>query len=120
MRSSRTSSRPPAPWMPSRWHATPRRRPKACLRASPTPTTTIGGWPTYHEVGRLPPVLLVLLRLMQGFGAGAEISGAGLMLAEYAPPHRRGFVASLVGLGTNCGTLFASAIWAVLLGTLVE
>ncbi|MHA3024233.1 MFS transporter [Mycobacterium sp. BMJ-28] len=83
-------------------------------------TTLIGVLPTYHQVGMLAPILLVVLRLMQGFGAGAEISGAGVMLAEYAPPHRRGFVASLVGLGTNCGTLFASAIWAILLGTLVE
>ncbi|MCV7228091.1 MFS transporter [Mycolicibacterium komossense] len=83
-------------------------------------TTLIGVLPTYDQVGMLAPILLVTLRLMQGFGAGAEISGAGVMLAEYAPPHRRGFVASLVGLGTNCGTLFASAIWAILLGTLVE
>lgn len=83
-------------------------------------TTLIGVLPTYHQVGMLAPILLVTLRLLQGFGAGAEISGAGVMLAEYAPPHRRGFVASLVGLGTNCGTLFASAIWAILLGTLVE
>ena len=68
----------------------------------------------------LAPILLVSLRLLQGFGAGAEISGAGVMLAEYAPAQRRGFIASLVGLGTNCGTLFASAIWALLLGVMVE
>ncbi|GAS98954.1 permease of the major facilitator superfamily [Mycolicibacterium canariasense] len=83
-------------------------------------TTLIGVLPTYHQVGMLAPILLVALRLLQGFGAGAEISGAGVMLAEYAPAQRRGFVASLVGLGTNCGTLFASAIWAILLGVLVE
>lgn len=83
-------------------------------------TTLIGVLPTYAQVGMLAPVLLVLLRLLQGFGAGAEISGAGVMLAEYAPMRRRGFVASLVGLGTNCGTLFASAIWAILLAVLVE
>ncbi|MDT5195255.1 MAG: transporter, family, metabolite:H+ symporter [Mycobacterium sp.] len=83
-------------------------------------TTLIGVLPTYQQVGVLAPVLLVTLRLLQGFGAGAEISGAGVMLAEYAPVKRRGFVASLVGLGTNCGTLFASAIWAILLGVMVE
>ena len=83
-------------------------------------TTLIGVLPTYQQVGILAPILLVSLRLMQGFGAGAEISGAGVMLAEYAPTHRRGLIASLVGLGTNCGTLFASAIWAILLGTMVE
>ena len=83
-------------------------------------TTFIGVLPTYAQVGMLAPILLVALRLLQGFGAGAEISGAGVMLAEYAPAERRGFLASLVGLGTNCGTLFASAIWAILLGVMVE
>ncbi|KAA0098166.1 MFS transporter [Mycolicibacterium sp. P1-18] len=83
-------------------------------------TTLIGVLPTYQQVGVLAPVLLVVLRLLQGFGAGAEISGAGVMLAEYAPVRRRGFIASLVGLGTNCGTLFASGIWAILLGVMVE
>ena len=83
-------------------------------------TTLIGALPTYQQVGVLAPILLVALRLLQGFGAGAEISGAGVMLAEYAPVKRRGFVASLVGLGTNCGTLFASGIWAILLGVMVE
>ena len=83
-------------------------------------TTLIGFLPTYGQVGMLAPILLVALRLLQGFGAGAEISGAGVMLAEYAPAERRGFVASLVGLGTNCGTLFASAIWAILLAVMVE
>lgn len=83
-------------------------------------TTLIGFLPTYDQVGLLAPALLVALRLLQGFGAGAEISGAGVMLAEYAPVKRRGLVASLVALGTNCGTLFASAIWAVLLVAVTE
>ncbi|MDQ1129703.1 MFS transporter [Microbacterium sp. SORGH_AS_0888] len=83
-------------------------------------TTLIGVLPTYAQVGILAPVLLVVLRLAQGFGAGAEISGAGVMLAEYAPENRRGLVASLVALGTNCGTLFASGIWAILLAVMME
>lgn len=78
-------------------------------------TTLIGVLPTYSQVGILAPILLVILRIAQGFGAGAEISGAGVMLAEYAPAKRRGIIASLVALGTNCGTLLASGIWAVLL-----
>ena len=52
---------------------------------------------------------------MQGFGAGAEIAGASVMLAEYASRKRRGIISSLVALGTNSGTLGAAAIWAVLL-----
>ena len=83
-------------------------------------TTLIGILPTYESVGILAPALLVALRLLQGLGAVAEISGAGVMLAEYAPTKRRGLVASLVALGTNCGTLFASAIWAVLLVVVTE
>jgi MHS family metabolite:H+ symporter-like MFS transporter len=83
-------------------------------------TTLVGVLPTAHDIGILAPILLVALRLVQGFGAGAEISGAGVMLAEYAPTKRRGIIASLVALGTNCGTLGASAIWGILVATLSE
>ncbi|MDY5152771.1 MFS transporter, MHS family, metabolite:H+ symporter [Actinobaculum suis] len=79
-------------------------------------TTLIGFLPTYQQVGLLAPLLLVVLRLAQGFGAGAEISGASVMLAEYAPEGRRGLISSLVALGTNSGTLGAGLIWAILLG----
>jgi MHS family metabolite:H+ symporter-like MFS transporter len=81
-------------------------------------TTLIGVLPTYAMIGILAPILLVVLRLLQGFGAGAEIAGATTMLAEYAPAKRRGLIASLVCLGTNSGTLAASALWALLLGVL--
>ncbi|TDD38816.1 MFS transporter [Saccharopolyspora elongata] len=83
-------------------------------------TTLIGALPTVHQIGVLAPILLAVLRLVQGFGAGAEISGAGVMLAEYAPTKRRGIIASLVALGTNCGTLGASAIWGILVAVLSE
>lgn len=83
-------------------------------------TTLIGALPTYAVIGIWAPILLVALRLIQGFGAGAEIAGATVMLAEYAPPRRRGLIASLVCLGTNSGTLAASALWALLLATLSE
>ena len=77
-------------------------------------TTLIGVLPTYAQVGILAPVLLVTLRIIQGLGARAEISGAGTMLAEYAPKGKRGIISSLVAMGTNCGTLSATAIWAVM------
>jgi MFS transporter, MHS family, metabolite:H+ symporter len=83
-------------------------------------TTLIGVLPTYATIGILAPILLVALRLVQGFGAGAEIAGATVMLAEYAPVRRRGLIASLVSLGTNSGTLAASALWAFLLAALSE
>ncbi len=83
-------------------------------------TTLIGALPTYATIGILAPVLLVVLRLVQGFGAGAEIAGATVMLAEYAPVKKRGLISSLVSLGTNSGTLAASGLWAILLAVLSE
>ncbi|MNC06767.1 Proline/betaine transporter [compost metagenome] len=77
-------------------------------------TTLIGVLPTYAQIGIFAPVLLVTLRIVQGLGAGAEISGAGTMLAEYAPKGKRGIISSLVAMGTNCGTLSATAIWAAM------
>ncbi|MCE3551002.1 MHS family MFS transporter [Pseudonocardia sp. RS11V-5] len=83
-------------------------------------TTLIGAVPTYGTIGILAPILLVALRLIQGFGAGAEIAGATVMLAEYAPVRRRGIIASLTSLGTNSGTLAASGLWAILLAVLSD
>jgi MHS family metabolite:H+ symporter-like MFS transporter len=83
-------------------------------------TTLIGVLPTHAMIGIWAPILLVALRLAQGFGAGAEIAGATVMLAEFAPARRRGLISSLVCLGTNSGTLAASAIWAILVSTLSE
>jgi MFS transporter, MHS family, metabolite:H+ symporter len=83
-------------------------------------TTLIGVLPTYAMIGIWAPILLVALRLIQGFGAGAEIAGATVMLAEYAPARRRGLISSLVCLGTNSGTLAASALWAILVAVLPE
>ncbi|GAA3731426.1 MFS transporter [Streptomyces tremellae] len=83
-------------------------------------TTLIGALPSYGAIGIAAPCLLVALRLIQGFGAGAEIAGATALLTEYAPVRRRGLISSLVSLGTNSGTLAASGLWAVLLGTLSD
>lgn len=83
-------------------------------------TTLIGILPTYAQIGIAAPALLVVLRLVQGFGAGAEIAGATTMLAEYAPAKRRGVIASLVSLGTNSGTLAATGLWAILIAVLSE
>ena len=77
-------------------------------------TMLIGFLPGYAQIGLGAPILLVVLRLVQGFGAGAELSGASVMLAEYAPPKKRGLIASFVCLGTNSGTLLASGLWVLL------
>jgi MHS family metabolite:H+ symporter-like MFS transporter len=79
-------------------------------------STLIGFLPTYQEAGILAPLGLVVLRILQGFGAGAEISGAGVMIVEFAKRTNRGFIGSLVCLGTATGTLLANLIWAIILG----
>ena len=78
-------------------------------------TTLIGFIPPYSQIGAWAPLCLVALRFAQGFGAGAELSGGAVMLAEYAPARRRGLIASIVALGSNSGTLLASLVWLLVL-----
>ncbi|PRY43948.1 MFS transporter [Umezawaea tangerina] len=72
-------------------------------------TALIGVLPTYSSVGLLAPVLLVLLRLVQGFFLGGEQGGATLMVVEHAPPDRAGWYGSWTFLGSPLGLLLASA-----------
>ncbi|ACO80776.1 Major facilitator superfamily transporter [Azotobacter vinelandii CA] len=74
----------------------------------------IGALPTFQTAGYLAPVLLVVLRLLQGLGAGAEQAGAAVMMTEYAPPGRRGFYAALPFLGIQMGTLLAAAVYLLM------
>jgi len=72
-------------------------------------TFLIGLLPTYQSIGIWAPVLLVLLRIAQGFGIGGEWGGAVLMAVEHAPSHRRGFYGSWPQIGAPAG-LFLSTI----------
>ena len=74
-------------------------------------TTLIGAIPSYATIGIWAPACLVALRFLQGFGAGAELSGGTVTLAEFAPTRHRGLVASVVALGSNSGTLLAALVW---------
>lgn len=80
-------------------------------------STLVGALPTYDQIGIWAPVLLVLMRLLQGFGAGAEQAGATVLMAEYAPVRRRGFFAALPFIGIQAGTLLAAGVF-IYLGTL--
>ncbi len=71
-------------------------------------TTLMGVLPSYDTIGLWAPVLLVVLRLVQGFGAGAEFGGATLMSVEYASPNRRGLTGSLPAAGVMLGLLLAT------------
>jgi len=74
-------------------------------------TFLIGFLPTFESVGVLAPILLVLLRLLQGIGVGGEWGGAVLMAVEHAPPGRRGFFGSWPQMGVPAGLLLANLVF---------
>jgi MFS family permease len=76
--------------------------------------------PTYHAIGIWAPIMLVLLRLVQGFAVGGELSGASAMIIENAPFGRRGFYGSFTLQGTQGGQLIAAGVFLPLYFTLSE
>jgi len=73
-------------------------------------STLIGLLPTYAQVGVLAPVLLVVLRLLQGIAMGGEWGGATLMSMEHAKPKGRGFAVSLVSAGGPTGAVLGTLV----------
>ena len=76
--------------------------------------------PSYGAVGVFAPILLLLVRVVQGFSASGEYAGASAFLVEYAPPKRRGLYASVVPASTASGLLLGSLIAALLTGVLSD
>ena len=77
-------------------------------------TFAIGLLPTYATVGVLAPVLLIVLRLVQGFALGGEWGGAVLIVSEHGKPEHRGFWASWPQAGAPAGQLLSTGVLAVL------
>lgn len=77
-------------------------------------TVLIGLLPTYDQIGILAPLLLLLLRILQGIGIGGEWGGAVLMAYEFAPKEKRGFYASIPQAGLSIGLFMASGMMAFL------
>jgi MFS family permease len=76
-------------------------------------TFLIGCLPTYDSIGIWAPLLLVALRFLQGFGAGAEQAGGATLLTETAPIGRRGRLASFVMIGAAIGTVLGALAWVL-------
>src|SRR5918911_588828 len=74
-------------------------------------TFLIGCLPTYDAIGVLAPILLVLLRVVQGLGVGGEWGGAALMAVEYAPEDKRGYYGSWPQMGVPAGLLLSTGIF---------
>jgi MFS family permease len=82
-----------------------------CLFLMGCATVLVGLLPTYQQVGIWAPILLVALRLMQGFAVAGEISGASSMVLEHAPFGRRGFFGSFTLQGVQAGQIMAAAVF---------
>ncbi|WP_051215533.1 MFS transporter [Granulicoccus phenolivorans] len=76
-------------------------------------TVLMGLLPSYHTIGIAAPILLTLLRLVQGFMVGGEWGGATLMAVEHAPAGRRGFFGSFPQMGAPAGVGLATAAFLV-------
>ena len=82
-----------------------------CLFLMGLSTMAVGLLPTYQQVGVWAPILLVVLRLIQGFAVAGEISGASSMILEHAPFGRRGYFASFTLQGVQAGQILAAAVF---------
>jgi metabolite-proton symporter len=77
-------------------------------------TFAIGLVPSFDTIGVAAPILIIVLRLVQGFALGGEWGGATTMVVEYAPPERRGFLGSFVQLGNVLGLFISTLVFALL------
>ncbi|WP_018388547.1 MFS transporter [Ancylobacter sp. FA202] len=75
-------------------------------------TVAIGLLPTYAAIGAAAPLLLLVLRLLQGLSIGGEYTTSAIFLAENAAVRRRGLIASFAGCGASGGTLLGSMVGA--------
>lgn len=75
-------------------------------------TTAMGLLPSYHTLGIGAPIVLLLLRVVQGFSVGGEFTSSVAYLVESAPQNKRGFAGSFANIGSTIGLLLASGLAA--------
>ncbi|MBU8579794.1 MFS transporter [Brevibacterium luteolum] len=73
-------------------------------------TSLIGLLPTYAQIGIAAPILLILLRILQGFSAGGEWGGAALLAVEHAPLSKRGIFGAYPQIGVPVGMILATGV----------
>lgn len=83
-------------------------------------TFLIGVVPTYAQIGIAAPILLLVLRIVQGLGLGGEWGGSVLMAFEYAPKEKRGLYASVPQIGLALGLCLAAGVVGALSGLLTN
>lgn len=76
-------------------------------------TFLIGCLPTYQQIGIWSPILLILLRFVQGLGIGGEWGGSVALAVEHAPKGKRGFIGSLIQLGYPLGVLLSTGVFTM-------
>src|SRR3984957_19262485 len=76
-------------------------------------TFLIGLLPGYATIGIWAPILLLFLRLVQAFGAGAEYGGAVIFAVEFAPPGKRGWYGSWAPMGVTVGNLVSAGVFGL-------
>jgi MFS transporter, MHS family, shikimate and dehydroshikimate transport protein len=77
-------------------------------------TAAIGLLPGHDQIGNWGAVLLIVARLVQGLGVGAQWGGAALLLTEHSPVNRRGFYGSLIQMGTILGVVIGNGFFLVI------
>ena len=79
-----------------------------------TATTLVGLLPTYATIGVAAPILLFVLRFLQGLAVGGQWGGAVLLATEYAPEDKRGFYGSFAQAGVPVGLLLGNTVFLVI------
>lgn len=77
-------------------------------------TVLMGLLPTYESIGVAAPILLIILRLIQGLGLGGEWGGALLLAVEYAPKEKRGLFGSIPQMGVTIGLLLGTVSMSIM------
>jgi MFS transporter, MHS family, proline/betaine transporter len=83
-------------------------------------TIALGLVPSYATIGIAAPILVLITRMVQGFSAGGEYTGALTLIAEYAPDRRRGFFGSWLEFGTITGYTLGAGVCTVVIAILPD